>query len=1020
MQRAAVLALIAGGCVGVGSARAQLVATNDQTSGAAVWLIDLSGSQANRSLIAGTNAQNTGWGAAADDVNGILYWNNGSTLYKAAYDMNNPMVPITMTTSAGAPTGLAFDSALGALYGRTSAGFVQYNLTTGAPTTVYAITAQDFGGFEYDAGTDAFYGLNDSTSTTALPGGRGLYRIDKPITSPTFTELADYPGGDTDIDGLGAGNGKLYLVNDNSTANQGIYVWNLAAGQFETSLPNPFTATTGIFSGGAWAPGLLIPPTGADLTITNVSNPSTLVIPPGGNVTYVVTVRNNGPEAATGVVMTDTLPAGMTFISVDGGASESGGIVTANIGGMASGETRVFNVVVTTNTIGSYQNSASVTGTSTDNNPNNNAANANTTVRAPMADLAVNITDPADCAVGQGGTLAYQVAVTNNGTESAESPVLVVTLPEGVTFQNSTPPVIPVGSTLTFNLATLGNGGTDTVAINATADQTGVLTITASVSSATSDPVSGNNSDTETTNVIGSPPATADAKGVFSNIATSDSSIVPGSGGSERFDTGLNPPGRPFSSPDGTKFIQAWSTDAATTMDSVLIVVDNGAGAVAAREGVTELPTQQGSHTVGPPYYPFTSFDVVYGINDAGEYVFSGIDSRSTTTNDGYVIKGNSGGTLTLIAQENVVEAPAQTGGTFYGATRGSVAIAQNGSVGMLHQIAGVATANDEFTLTNNGNTTVTQEQFTTVVGLGGGGTFTVNDVANGSAQLGYFLSADHAHHCYQTSLFGQPTTSDAAVVVDGEVRIQEGFAVPGSGFANTVTTIAGNRMEHNGDWFVRGSNITDGHDWVVRNGTVVAETGAPIFTGSSETYGHSSFAATFFMMLGNNNGDYVVGGVTSAADVNANAVLVLNGTTVLLRENDPIDLDNNGQFDDGYYLRTFIDDRAFMTNTDLYVVVRLRDAASAQCGAADTDRGQALIRIALPPSGPACDPDVNCDGSANGVDVEVQELAVGGDFTDYCQVGIPGVDDGDFNRDGAVNGTDVEAVENAVGGVCP
>ncbi|GJQ29121.1 MAG: hypothetical protein HBSAPP03_10050 [Phycisphaerae bacterium] len=67
-----------------------------------------------------------------------------------------------------------------------------------------------------------------------------------------------------------------------------------------------------------------------------------------------------------------------------------------------------------------------------------------------------------------------------------------------------------------------------------------------------------------------------------------------------------------------------------------------------------------------------------------------------------------------------------------------------------------------------------------------------------------------------------------------------------------------------------------------------------------------------------------------------------------------------------------------------------------------------------------ACDPDVNCDGSANGVDVEVQELAVGGDFTDYCQVGLPNVDDGDFNRDGAVNGTDVEAVENAVGGVCP
>ncbi|GJQ31140.1 MAG: hypothetical protein HBSAPP03_30240 [Phycisphaerae bacterium] len=81
--------------------------------------------------------------------------------------------------------------------------------------------------------------------------------------------------------------------------------------------------------------------------------------------------------------------------------------------------------------------------------------------------------------------------------------------------------------------------------------------------------------------------------------------------------------------------------------------------------------------------------------------------------------------------------------------------------------------------------------------------------------------------------------------------------------------------------------------------------------------------------------------------------------------------------------------------------------------------RGPTLVLWAQS-TGPACDPDVNCDGSANGVDVEVQELAVGGDFTDYCQTGIPGVDDGDFNRDGAVNGTDVEAVENAVGGVCP
>lgn len=62
-----------------------------------------------------------------------------------------------------------------------------------------------------------------------------------------------------------------------------------------------------------------------------------------------------------------------------------------------------------------------------------------------------------------------------------------------------------------------------------------------------------------------------------------------------------------------------------------------------------------------------------------------------------------------------------------------------------------------------------------------------------------------------------------------------------------------------------------------------------------------------------------------------------------------------------------------------------------------------------------ACDPDVNCDLALNGIDVEVQERAIGGDVTDYC---FP---DPDYNRDFALNGLDVAAVEEGVGGGdCP
>ena len=61
------------------------------------------------------------------------------------------------------------------------------------------------------------------------------------------------------------------------------------------------------------------------------------------------------------------------------------------------------------------------------------------------------------------------------------------------------------------------------------------------------------------------------------------------------------------------------------------------------------------------------------------------------------------------------------------------------------------------------------------------------------------------------------------------------------------------------------------------------------------------------------------------------------------------------------------------------------------------------------------CDGDVNCDFALDGFDVEVQEKAVGGDMTDYCQA------DPDFNHDFALDGFDVEAVEVVVGGgPCP
>ncbi|CAG1007236.1 hypothetical protein PHYC_03406 [Phycisphaerales bacterium] len=66
-------------------------------------------------------------------------------------------------------------------------------------------------------------------------------------------------------------------------------------------------------------------------------------------------------------------------------------------------------------------------------------------------------------------------------------------------------------------------------------------------------------------------------------------------------------------------------------------------------------------------------------------------------------------------------------------------------------------------------------------------------------------------------------------------------------------------------------------------------------------------------------------------------------------------------------------------------------------------------IRLEFPP--PPCDPDVNCDGSINGFDIEATEQAVNGDYSNFCQANA------DLNNDGAENGFDIETEEQRVNG---
>jgi uncharacterized repeat protein (TIGR01451 family) len=109
----------------------------------------------------------------------------------------------------------------------------------------------------------------------------------------------------------------------------------------------------------------------------------------GENETYTILVKNVGtPFSATGVAVTDTLPASMTFVSASTSQGSlvtppvgSTGTVTANIGTIAPGATVSVTITAKSTTAGVVTNSATATSNESDSNPSNNSDSAATTVK---------------------------------------------------------------------------------------------------------------------------------------------------------------------------------------------------------------------------------------------------------------------------------------------------------------------------------------------------------------------------------------------------------------------------------------------------------------------------------------------------------------------------------------------------------------------------------------------------------------------------------------------------------------
>lgn len=117
----------------------------------------------------------------------------------------------------------------------------------------------------------------------------------------------------------------------------------------------------------------------------------------GQNLTYIITVRNNGPDTATGVTVTDTLPSTVTFVSANASQGTCSGTatVTCNLGSLNNGAQATVTIVVRPTQAGSLSNTVAVSGNETDPNPQNSGSTDGTSaLPVPTLTIAIGANSP--------------------------------------------------------------------------------------------------------------------------------------------------------------------------------------------------------------------------------------------------------------------------------------------------------------------------------------------------------------------------------------------------------------------------------------------------------------------------------------------------------------------------------------------------------------------------------------------------------------------------------------------------
>src|SRR5262249_19491133 len=155
-------------------------------------------------------------------------------------------------------------------------------------------------------------------------------------------------------------------------------------------------------------------------------------------VTFTVALNNAGPDAATGVRVTDLLAPGLTFVNAfpgQGTYDPTTGLWT--VGTVEPGAPLLLVIHARVESPSQVANVATITGADQfDPNPGNNSSTVTETPQ--RADVAI-AKAVSDATPNVGDTITFTIAVTNNGPNTATNVRVQDLLPTGLVFVSATP-----------------------------------------------------------------------------------------------------------------------------------------------------------------------------------------------------------------------------------------------------------------------------------------------------------------------------------------------------------------------------------------------------------------------------------------------------------------------------------------------------------------------------------------------------------------------------------------------------